>query len=257
MHRAIVTFALAGTLMGCGGATKTATMTAEMFSPFCDPVGDGRTVQKRKFFNVLLKDPTVTTPIVPGAAPGLVEPTCNDMLTNALPNGPRVNELLYTWMGAPMVIEDGSNLTFGQFAKAQASFDYYVDANGDFVLKALRGVGFIPNGTYTIWFIDAAAAFQMGINPNILVKPFGGPAGGDNTVIAGADGTLKIGERRHPGGGKVQGLKVPALTYHLDGQTYGPEPTPNNTLEPTAPGQLYGITVADALWGEVMTAELR
>jgi hypothetical protein len=99
--------------------------------------------------------------------------------------------------------------------------------------------GLIPNGVYSVW---SDFYVPPGLTPDfansIALGAFGATNGSENTFVAGADGTAHFEGIQPAGPMSMVGAAPPYvldppvseyyafLAYHINGQTYGPEPAP-------------------------------
>jgi hypothetical protein len=99
--------------------------------------------------------------------------------------------------------------------------------------------GLIPNGLYSVW---SDFYVPPGLKPDfansIALGAFGATNGSENTFVAGANGTAHFEGLQPTGPMSMFGAAPPYvldppvskyyafLAYHINGQTYGPEPAP-------------------------------
>lgn len=239
--------ALVVSAFGCTGAPHPK-VSSVMFTPFCDPHGFGNNVTKRTFFLFLIKnkaDPN-SAPLMPGVAPGLIEPTCDEIQSNATPGTPLFDEPAYTWIGEPMKLWNGRPVTFGTYAQHKWTIEAGIE--GDDLVAGFHLTGGIPGGVYTLWFNDLAALISTGERVVITATPFGELDGSDSRFIADGNGEIVIKNQRRKNAGIVIGAKGFSIATHLDGLTYGPVASPSFLVRANDPAQLTGQTTFDVAW---------
>ena len=158
-----------------------------------------------------------------------------------LPSNP--NDLLYeNRKHNPVLAPDGHQLTWAEFSAVRG--DIMVECTDAGTYASLRLTGLIPNGVYTVWNVTVQepgfdpAAEMFNING---IGAAGKGDGSDNVFTADAQGTTEISLTSPGGNLSMFGeIRHCALTeqfewhvvgsYHLDGNTYGPDLGPDGTV---------------------------
>ena len=148
---------------------------------------------------------------------------------NVIPTDPGAP--LFTRLGTKIVAPDGHQVTLAELTKATGTASLWCDSAGTHAELHLTGL--IPKGIYTV--------FNAVPNPespqNLAIGPVGASDGRDSVFKASASGQADITAVTPPGPlGTRGGMPSCALTdlralnlecgYHIDGQTYGPNPAP-------------------------------
>ncbi len=161
---------------------------------------------------------------------------------NEIPSDP--NELIYRSGNPPVPITapDGHHVTLQEWMSTQGTA--LVTCDGAVTRYELNFTGLIPNGVFTLWNIPFSVSVGpgSGLSGSIGAGSLGAANGSQNAFVAAEDGTAAItlsviggnplsvfGEAPRCTLTDARGLMLVVL-YHIDGQTYGPDPGPENTL---------------------------
>ena len=158
-----------------------------------------------------------------------------------LPSAPD-DELYEARLHQPVLAPDGSHVTWSEYSAVSGSIE--VECTSEGTLISLDVTGLIPNGVYTIWNVTVK---EPGFNPQVAdmnitgIGAAGKGDGSDNVFTADADGngaiTLTSGGGDLSMFGDIEPCSLTGEyewhvvgTYHIDGQTYGPDLGPDGTV---------------------------
>ena len=163
-------------------------------------------------------------------------------LSGGIPEDP--DELLYKPFGGdfyPILAPDGHHITLEEWSTAQATS--IISCNGSTTNYSLTMTGLIPNGVYTVWNFIYASSKKPGndVIGNIAGGPLGPSDGSKNAFTASETGSASL-DFGVSGGEQLSfgnqpncaitdaGGSIMVILYHIDGQTYGPQDGPGETI---------------------------
>ena len=132
----------------------------------------------------------------------------------------------------PILGPDGEHVTMDEWDNAEGSVE--IHCSGRTTVMDFNFSGLLPEGSYTLWVGPMNGSNILGTGA------LGNPSGSDNTLNVSAAGNASISINMVPGNLSVFGTISSCLLtnqtdiliildYHIDGQTHGPSPGPDNT----------------------------
>lgn len=135
---------------------------------------------------------------------------------------------------------DGHHVTLGEWNQAKGSA--IVSCEGSITKYSLQFTGLIPNGVYTIWNFVMNKKLNPGNSLDFGTDFLGAGAlkdGNSNIIVASANGVGALDVEAQPGALSMFGSQpncvitnapglILVVNYHIDGNTYGATPGPDN-----------------------------
>ena len=189
-----------------------------------------------------------TVPVSALLVSGLVD-VLDEMMNVQRAEPTASDELLYTPSSVSdpnsdlvaILAPDDHHMTFGEWQKAEGSAT--VSCDGSTTKYSMEFTGLIPDGVYTIWNFVLNKKKSPGSAIDFDTDFIGAGAlksGNSNIMVASASGDAQLEVEVNPGTMSMFGTLpscVPSvapgfvliINYHIDGQTHGGFPGPDNT----------------------------